>query len=156
MRSLVIALLMLGVGAVAGYELYPLTHRATDSARSLPGGNAREVVEFNLTPEQVDHLAARIAPAVAQRITAQGPSKAAPESSDAQRQAKAFDEATQIVDQMIAGRRVTTQGMGEAKQLLDDSGQSERMFEISARVSAAVNRGELTLEQAGLLPHQVN
>src|SRR5262249_54165712 len=143
MRMLVIALLMLGVGAVAGYELYPLTHPA-DNARDLPGSSAREVVE--LSPEQLDRLAARIAPAVARRIATPGPPKATPESPDAQRQAKAFDDATQIVDQMIASRRVTTQGMSEAKQLLDDSGQSERMYEISARVSAAVNRGELTLE----------
>lgn len=151
MRAFIIAAAMLGVGAVAGYELYPLTHPVAAVAHNLPGGSAREVVQLELTPEEMDRLAARIAPAVAERIAVPAPHKAEPESANAQRQAKAFDDAAQIVDQMIASRRVTIQGMSEAQQILADSGQADRMYEISARVSAAVNRGELTAEQAGLL-----
>ena len=157
MRSFIVTSLVLCIGAVLGYAAYPLTHVSAEAARPLPGVTAREAVDLNLTPEQLDRLAARIAPAVAQQLasSSRGSSSTsrAPDKSEAER-AKAFDDATQIVDQMIASRHVTSQGLMEARQVLADSGQENRMFEISARVSAAVNRGELTLEQAGLrTPH---
>lgn len=152
MRAVIVASLMLGIGGVLGYAVYPLTHASADTAHPLPGVTAREVVDLDLTSEQLDRLAARIAPAVTQRIAAPPAEKAqAAEAQSVERQAKAFDDAAQIVDQMIASRRVTIQGMNEARQLLADTDQADRMYEISARVSAAVNRGELTAEQAGLL-----
>ncbi len=154
MRAFIVTSLVLCIGAALGYAAYPLTHASADATHPLPGVSAREAVDLNLTPEQLDRLAARIAPAVARQLAASSPGspgtpRGAPPKSEAE-QAKAFDDATQIVDQMIASRRVTSQGLMEARQVLADSGQEDRMFEISARVSAAVNRGELTLEQAGL------
>jgi len=40
----------------------------------------------------------------------------------------------------------------EARKLLEQSGQADQSYLLMARVAAAVNRGELTTLQAGLMP----
>ena len=57
-----------------------------------------------------------------------------------------------MIDRMISDRQVTPEGMREARLLLQEAGQPKRWIEVSARIAKAVNRGELTLEQAGILP----
>jgi hypothetical protein len=71
------------------------------------------------------------------------------------RNAQAFNRATQLIDQMIADRRITTEGLSNAQALLQGSGQSERGAELMSRISAAVNRGDLTPAEAGLVPPEI-
>jgi hypothetical protein len=47
---------------------------------------------------------------------------------------------------------VTPQGRERAHLLLIDTGQADRIYEIDGRIAAAINRGELTAEDAGLAP----
>jgi hypothetical protein len=56
---------------------------------------------------------------------------------------------------MIADRRVTPEGISNVQTLLQQSGQSDRAFEVLSRLSAAVNQGELTPIEAGLLPAEI-
>jgi hypothetical protein len=159
-KILPVALLSLAVGAAGGYLLHtwahdggaPLTH-----AERVRG----DVVACTLSPEQIEHLSARIAPAVAARlgnarVGAADPQLVAQQHVDDEkvtsRQAAAFAEAARIVDQMIAGRAVTQQGRDRAHALLRETAQADRIFEIDGRIAAAINRGEITAADAGLAP----
>ena len=114
-----------------------------------------------LSPDQIEHLSARIAPAVVERLAGSGlpqmasdPNVAAHqrEANEQTRhsQAAAFAQAQRLVDQMIAAHEVTPQGRLQAEELLRQSGQADRLYEIDARISAAINRGEITPAQAGM------
>src|SRR5215831_9552037 len=150
---------MLGVSLLAGYGAYPLLHSSASSDTTDPGVRAR-VASCELSPEQVDRISARVAPAVVERLATSGLKGVAPDpevaarqrqlaENDRAEQARAFAEATQLVDQMIASRQVTRPGMSDAFKLLQQSGQADRAFELNARVAAAVNRKDLTPSQAG-------
>jgi hypothetical protein len=152
---------MLCVGLLAGYGAYPFLHPAAPAASETtdPGVIAR-VSSCELSPDQVDRIASRVAPAVVERLATSGLPGVAPDPAAAARQrqlaedtraaqAQAFAQATDLVDQMIANRQVTRPGMSEAFKLLQQSGQADRAFELDARVAAAVNRKDLTPSQAG-------
>ncbi|HEX6396749.1 MAG TPA: hypothetical protein VFZ95_04950 [Steroidobacteraceae bacterium] len=159
MRTASVALLSISIGAAGGYF-----------ARGWLGGDATvgheprvhgDVVACTLSPEQIEHLSARIAPAVVERLGSPGvvapdPQRAAQlraaDEKARQEQAAAFDEAARLVDQMIANRAVTPQGRERAHQLLRESGQADRIFEIDGRIAVAINRGEITAADAGLAP----
>jgi len=47
---------------------------------------------------------------------------------------------------------VTAQGRNRAHELLRESGQADRTYEIDGRIAAAINRGELMPADAGLAP----
>jgi len=160
MKLVPVALLSLSVGAIVGYAGYPLLHdepaETKHAACDIPG-HTRDVVACTLSPEQIEHLSARIAPAVVERL-ATDPKVAVQQREAGEKlkseQAAAFAQATRIVDQMIANHALTPQGKNRAHELLRQTGQADRIFEVEARISAAINRGEITPEQAGLGPPQ--
>jgi hypothetical protein len=155
-----VALLSLAIGAVGGYFARGGSHER--GGLSAHDERVRgDVVACTLSPEQIEHLSARIAPAVVERLgnsraMAADPQLAAQQRAEdekvTKRQAAAFAEATRVVDQMIADRRVTPQGRERAHQLLRETGQADRIYEIDGRVAAAINRGEITAADAGLAP----
>jgi len=149
---------MLAAGLFVGYGAYPLLHPSASDARD-PGAMAG-VSSIELSPEQIDRIAARVAPAVAEQLAASGLNGIAPDPQAAARQqrlaensraeqVKKFAEATGLVDQMIASRQVTAAGLNDAVKLLQESGQGDRAYQLNARIAAAVNRNELTPAQAG-------
>jgi len=153
---------VLCVGLLAGYGGYPLLHPSVSLPGETPGPgvDARVLASCELSPEQVDRISARVAPAVVERLATSGlngigpdPAVAAQQRQLAEdtkaQQVQAFTEATRLVDEMIANRQVTGPGMSDAVKLLQQSGQGDRAFELNARVAAAVNRRELTAAQAG-------
>jgi hypothetical protein len=162
MKGHFVTLGVLFAGLLAGYGGYPLLHPSASlpSETPGPGVNARVLASCELSPEQVDRISARVAPAVVERLATSGLNGVAPDPELAARerrlveqtkteQARAFDEATRLVDEMIASGQVTRPAMNEAIKLLQQSGQGDRAFELNARVAAAVNRKELTPRQAG-------
>jgi hypothetical protein len=148
--SRVLTLLAIAFAAFSGYAAYPLFH----GEQRGPGETARAQVSCELGAEQIDLLSNRLIVAAAKGVTA--PPSAADHSPAAAGskvdKARAFAQATDVIDRMISDRQVTPEGMREARSLLQESGQTERWVEVSARIAKAVNRGELTLEQAGILP----
>jgi len=160
-RVLPVALLSLAVGAVGGYFTHAWTHETGNDPTARDERVRGDVVACTLSPEQIEHLSSRIAPAVVQRLgnscgVAADPQLAAQHRADdeslTKRQAAAFAEAGRIVDQMIANRAVTPQGRDKAHELLRESGQADRIHEIDGRIAAAINRGDITAEDAGLAP----
>jgi hypothetical protein len=162
MKGHLVTVGVLCVGLLAGYGGYPLLHPSASlpSETPGPGVNARVLASCELTPEQVDRISARVAPAVVERLATSGLNGVAanPEVAARERllveqtkveQARAYDEAVRLVDEMIASGQVTRPAMNEASRLLQQSGQGDRVFELNARVAAAVNRKELTAKQAG-------
>ncbi|HEX2584635.1 MAG TPA: hypothetical protein VHL14_05855 [Steroidobacteraceae bacterium] len=165
MKTGVIAALTLFVGICVGYFglglLYPYPHISTQARQTIPDAVVRNVVACDLSPDQISHLSASIAPEVVARLATSGLSNIAidPKIAAQQRQAseqdkaeqaEAFTRASQLVDQMIANRRITPEGLNEAHQLLQQTNQADRMVEISGRIAVAVNKGQLTPVQAGL------
>ena len=166
MNRLLVQLVLSALCGAAGYFLYPYLHdapRDAVSSSAMSGTTKSQVVAAcDLGPEQIDHLASRIAPKVVERLATSGLNGVSPDPKvaaaqrDAQDKEKAnqdaaFNKATQMVDQLIASRRVTPEGMSEAARLLQETGQSERAYLLHARIAAAINRGELTPEQAGMV-----
>ena len=164
MRIVPVALLCVAIGVIGGYVAYPLLHESAEetanAACDVPGVT-RDVVACTLSPEQIDHLSARIAPAVVERLATSGLKGMEPDAKVAAQQreasekskgeqAAAFAQAARLVDQMIANHDVTPQGRMQAYELLRQTNQADRIFEIDARISAAINRGEITPDQAGL------
>src|SRR5262245_16028351 len=157
MKMAPVALLSLSAGAIAGYVAFPLLHtQAAQSGHAACGvpGVTRDVVACTLSPEQIDHLSSRIAPAVVERLATSGLPGTAPDATVAAQQREAseklkgeqsaaFSQAVKIVDQMIASRDITPQGKQKAHELLRQTGQSDRLFEIDARISAAITRVEI-------------
>jgi hypothetical protein len=145
----VLTLLAVVCAAIAGYACFPLLNATKPGL----GDGAQTSISCNLSMEQVDRLAARLAPAVTRQLTAYEPKVV---SSDMENSAtdkvRAMSRATEIVDRMISNREVTPDGMLEAKGLLQQTGQADRAIELGARIARAVNRGDLTPEQAGILP----
>jgi len=166
MKMASVALLSLSAGAIGGYAAFPLLHdEAAQPGHAACGvpGTSRDVVACTLSPEQIEHLSSRIAPAVVERLATSGLPGVAPDANVAARQrvanenlqkeqAAAYSQAVKLVDQMIASHNVTPQGKNQAYELLRQTSQADRLFEIEARISAAINRGDLTPEQAGLTP----
>jgi hypothetical protein len=167
MKTSLIAALMLSVGICVGYfglgSLYPYARQSTAAMQTIPGAIARNVTACELSSEQIDHLSSRIAPSVVAHLASSGFSNIAidpkiaaqhrqEEEQSKQERVRAMTQATQMIDQMIASRQVTPQGMLDAEQLLQQTGQRDQIYLLHARVAVAVNRGELTLAQAGLRP----
>ena len=148
MKVLPVAALALIVGAIFGYLGFPLLNRSVvgieRTACDVPA-STRDVVACTLSPEQIEHLSAQIAPAVVERLAAAGPKTIEPDAK-----AAAFSEAARIVDQMITNHEITLQGRSQARELLRRTGQADRIYEIEGRISAAINRGDITPAQAGL------
>jgi hypothetical protein len=141
------------VGGLTGYGLARLTATAPEPALGLaPHGGVAAAIA--VTDIQVDALADRLAPALARRLdsrtSAMDASQTTAPTMDKKTQDAAFARAAQMVDRMIAARMITGQGLNEAHALLRETGQADRGYELQARISAAMNRGELTLEQAGI------
>ncbi len=143
LKPLAVAVGNLLVGAALGFGLARLY--STTEAVHVPGVLAGTRTALALSDRQVDALADRIAPAIARRLV--------PAANKPAREA-AFEHAAQIVDLMIANRRITHEGLNHAHALLRETGQTDRSYEVHARIAAAINRGELTLEQAGWGPEQ--
>jgi hypothetical protein len=160
-RLLPVAVLSLSIGAVGGYCAHGWLQGEHGDMPSVEQRMRADVVACTLSPEQIEHLSARIAPAVVQHL---GDSRVAPpdpqvasqrrsaDEKSRSRQAAAFAEAARMVDQMIADRAVSPQGRNRAHELLRESGQADRIYEIDGRIAAAINRGEITGEEAGLGP----
>jgi len=166
MKTWLMATLTLLIGMGLGYFGLPLLHpyspASTEKMPTTPGAVTRSVVACDLSPEQIDRLSSRIAPAVVEHLATSGlqAMSADPKIAGQQRQAQeqdkiakaeAFTHATQLIDQMIASHQVTPQGLEEARQLLQQTGQSDQIYLLHARISMAINRRELTPEQAGMI-----
>jgi hypothetical protein len=161
----------LTIGLSAGYMAYPSFHlespRQAAAAMSTPQSSAltRTQTDCELSSAQLDRLADRLAPTLVARLAASTAatgekSRVAKDGSTSAGQtetqkAQAFARATQLIDQLIADRRVTPEGISNVQTLLQQSGQSDRAFEVLSRISAAVNQGELTPAEAGLLPAEI-
>jgi len=167
MKTGLIAMLMLLVGiCIDHFGLSLLEHdlgTSTATTQLTPGAITRSVAACELSSEQIDHLSSRIAPLVVQHLATSGLQNVStdPKIAAQQRQAEertkadrvsAMSQATQLVDQMVAGHQVTPQGMRDAEQLLQQTGQADQIYLLHARISVAVNKGQLTPAQAGLLP----
>ena len=154
------------VGTAAGFHAYPLLYRESrahaESAGSLPiqiMDGTRMVAACNFDSDQLDQLAERIAPLIARKVNSlDGKSDGQTDAQQAESreqekaaQVAAYSNATQMVDQMIAGHHVSHEGMAEAIKLLQQSGQADRAYELQGRVAVAINHGELTPEEAGLM-----
>jgi hypothetical protein len=142
------------VGGLTGYGLARLTATPAGPVHGLAtqGGVTAAIA---MTDTQLDALAERLAPAIARRFgtSARTPNPAqttATEAANKEARDAAFARAAQMVDRMIAARSITGQGLNEAHALLRETGQADRGYELQARISATMNRGELTLDQAGL------
>jgi len=162
------------VGTISGYAGYPLLHqRAVPQSSSVinesynPGTSARGATACEFSAEQIDHLAARLAPTVVERLATSGLNGVRPDPKVAAQQhellekskteqAQAFTRATEMIDQMIANRHVTQEGISTAHKLLQQTNQSGRGYELTARIAAAVNKGDLTPIQAGHVPAGVS
>lgn len=149
MKPLALCVASLAVGGAGGFGVARWTATPTEPmpVAVVPTAGMGEVA---LSETQMDAFADRMAAAVARRlapmITARAPG-ATP--ADERAREAAFARATQIVDMMIASRRITRDGLNEAEVLLHETGQANRNYELHARIAAAVNRRELTPEQAG-------
>jgi hypothetical protein len=164
---LLIPVLMLLIGICIGHFGLPLlyldSHASTETMQTTPGVITRSVVACELSSEQIDHLSSRIAPSVVEHLATSGlrnividPKIAAQqrqtEEQDKAEKVSALAQATQLIDQMVSSHQVTPQGMHDAEQLLQQSGQADQIYLLRARIAVAVNKGELTLTQAGLRP----
>ncbi len=134
MKAIGIALACIIVGAVAGYSSAQFGNAPPEHALVAAGPP-----NFELSDSQLDRLAPNAAAAPAP-------------AANALERATVFTRATQIVDLMIANRQITRRGLEQAHALLRASGQDDRRYEIQSRIAAAIDRGELTPEQAGWRP----
>lgn len=157
----------LTVGTAAGYYAHPLLHPESqihaESAGSLPirmMAGARMVAVCNFDSNQLDQLAGRIAPLIARQVNSldgrsdgQMDARQQTERREQEKAAQvaAFSNATHMVDQMIASRHVSHEGVAEAIKLLQQSGQADRAYELQGRIAVAMNRGELTPEESGMM-----
>jgi hypothetical protein len=171
-HSIVCAILFVG-GTGAGYAIYPLCHDSGDVTSLVA---AKEVVVaphatsmLDTQPERKLQQASRITPLVPVAVDR----FSTPDSSDhctaprtveqpfatqanaAAKQALAFNDASNLVEQMIARQAFTREGLLQAISLLQQTGQAERSFELQARILNAVNSGELNPEQVNLTPNFV-
>ena len=148
-------------GAITGYLCFPLLHTSATAPFSALDSMSRKVVVCELSSEQIAHLSAQIAPEVVKNLATSGLNGVAPDPRVAEQQrqamerskmqqAAAFSQATQLVDHMIASRQITPDGLKEARRMLRQTGQSDQAYLLNARIAAAINRHELTPEQAGL------
>lgn len=71
--------------------------------------------------------------------------------SESERKAEIFGEAAQLVDQMIANHQISQDQLLRAIALLRDSDQESRSMELGTRILLAIERGELTQQQAGII-----
>jgi multidrug resistance efflux pump len=167
MRLLLTHIGILLLGSVLGYFVYPVLNAKTEaqaknSLAPQPLASVQSFAQCDFTSEQIDRLADRITPHFMARLSRAGINidsadikhKSSQEELVANNKIKAeqqlaFTQANQVVDQMISNRKVSSGGMAEALQILQQSGQSDQAYKLMIKVSAAVNSGELTLEQAG-------
>ncbi len=156
------------LGLSASYVVRPLLHpeMASQLTRTVSTRGPSPLLvqsECELSSVQLDHLADRLAPALIEKIAASHPPEIGSEQTQTIRndsattanemqRVQAFTRATHLIDQMIADRQVTPEGLSDAQALLRQTGQSDRGYEVMSRVSAAVNRGDLTPAEAGLVP----
>jgi uncharacterized membrane protein YdfJ with MMPL/SSD domain len=161
------SVLMLVVGICVGRFglplLYGYSQPSTLAMQATPSAITRSVVACELSSEQIDHLASRIAPSVVKNLATSGLGNIAidPKIAAQQRQAgeqdkaekaSALAQATRLIDQMVSNHQVTPQGMRDAEQLLQQTGQADQIYLLHGRIAVAVNKGNLTLAQAGLRP----
>lgn len=162
MKQSALTLIILCIGLIAGYLVYPVINLPPVSDSSL---NPDRIIStqhssVELSEAQIDDLAARIAPAVAEHLVASG---ALVKSSDPQLVIKqqetaekiriekemAFLQAQQSIDEMILSKSITEAGLNNAIQRLTETGQEDKIYLLRARIAVAVNNGELTPKQAG-------
>jgi len=161
LNRLLAAVAIFLLGAAAGYAGFEWLHPDAPAMPAVATVEKGAVVACTLSPDQIDRLSAHIAPAVVERMAAVGlnggaadPKVAAQQRAEIEKAkvdgARAMTAATDIVDDMIRNRDVTLAGLAEARRLLEETGQKDRTYELYARISAAINRGELTPAQAGM------
>jgi hypothetical protein len=151
----VLLVLVVAISLFAGYWSYPLIHQQP-SIEATPTFSYLASTGCEIGSDQLDSIAARLAPSVVKQLTGSGvsinseiPARTSDENKD--EQAQAFSQATEKIDQMISSRQVTSEGLSQANNLLKETNQSHRSYELMARISAAINRGELTPAEAGMV-----
>jgi hypothetical protein len=155
MKPLTLCIACLAAGGMTGFCVarWTATPTVPMPVKEVPSAG---MGDLSLGDDELTALADRVADAVAQRLAPALARDARPGAPVADERARelAFARAAQIVDMMIANRRVTSDGLDEAHALLRETGQADRGYELQARVAAAINRGELTPEQAGWAPRR--
>lgn len=160
MKQSALTLIIFCAGLIAGYFVYPAINSQplADNFPSQIISTQQSSVE--LSENQINLLATRIAPLVAEHMVSSGAlaihsdpevvikQQEAAEKIRAERET-VFSEAQQSVDEMILNKSVTQTGLNHAIQRLTETGQEDKIYLLHARIAVAVNNGELTPKQAG-------
>lgn len=158
MKHFFIAFLLVGAGLTGGYIVYPLVNPAPLSSTQQTSFANAQTASCELDERQVKDLVERIAPSVAEYLVVSSlvvsdadPAIQYQATADETRKEKetAFLQAQDLVDRMIFNRSVTPAELGQAMQLLNQTGQEDKAYLLQAQIAVAVNNGELTPQQAG-------
>jgi hypothetical protein len=145
------------ISLLIGFLSYPVIYQQNSIAANPDFTNPVATnCEMNL--HQLNSIAEHLAPSVVKQLISSGvkiDSETTTRLSDRNdenkdEQAQAFLQATEKIDQMIAGRQVTSEGINQAYQLLEKTHQSHRAHELMGRIAVAVNKGELSPSEAGM------
>lgn len=160
MKQPALTIVVLCTGLIAGYLVYPVINpqQLNDSAPDRVVSVQHSSLELN--ENQINELAAKLAPAVAEHLATSGALavNSEPQIVIQQQEAAekiriekemAFSQAQQSVDEMILSKSITQTGLNHAIQLLTETGQQDKIYLLHARIAVAVNKGELTPKQAG-------
>jgi signal transduction histidine kinase len=162
MKQSALTLIILCIGLIAGYLVYPAVNPQPLLADSLQNRIvSTQNSSIELSENQIKDLAEKIAPAVAEHLVVSGvlATNSDPQLAIKQQEASekiridketAFSQAQQSVDEMILGKSITETGLNQAIQLLTETGQGDKVYLLHARIAVAVNNGQLTPQQAGL------
>jgi hypothetical protein len=172
MKTFIYVVVALLVGVGIGYIAQPTSKQSGSTAESLsetPQQFVQGFVQHELSDSDIEKLSEKIAPKVVAQMMQSGVVVASTQAAngkalsnsavnskaktiDPSTQAKTLDNATNLVDKMIASRNVPFEQLQEIEQMLHATSQSDKIVDMHARISAAVNRGELTPKEAGRLP----
>lgn len=155
MQKFFLVLMVATISLFVGFWSYPFIYQQP-SIVATPIFSNPVSANCEISSDQLDSIAARLAPSVVEQLTVSGatinseiPAQTSDENKD--EQAQAFLQATEKIDQMIASRQVTSEGISQAHNLLKETHQAHRAYELMGRISAAINRGELTPAEAGMV-----
>jgi hypothetical protein len=154
MQKILLVLMVATISLFLGFWSYPLIYQQP-SIVTTPGFSNPVSTKCEISSDQLDAIVARLAPSIKQltsseaTINSEIPAQLSDENKE--EQAQAFLQATEKIDQMIASRQVTSEGISEAHNLLKETNQSHRAYELMGRISVAINNGELTPAEAGMM-----
>jgi hypothetical protein len=161
MKNVFLVSMVAIISLLIGFLSYPFIYQQSPIVAN-PDFTNPVATNCEINTDQLDSMAAHLAPSVVKQLISSGvtiSSEITVRSSDRNHengenkdeQAQAFLQATEKIDQMIASRQVTTEGINQAYQLLEKRHQSHRAHELMGRISVAINKGELSPSEAGII-----